>query len=241
MAERASVPLRDHFKPDCPIVGYWSALAQPTVREVYTTAKEYGGKRVCLEFLEDWAPFHGDDVAIVCGLNGRYLSFHLPVSNSKTSFHRQLYMDYHYGGPLQLPPGFEVDHIVDSATLHQRDNTLGNLQMLSAHEHGLKTARGVIAKKKLAEEAARLSREGGVTTAACQLSMLPNALLSKALCWICWINSLATREQCFAMWLSAAALWRQGGRQATILYHAGCNGFNSFSQSKAASSGVEDS
>jgi len=157
MAERDSVPLRDHFKPDCPIVGYWSALGQPTVREVYTTAKEYCGKRVCLEFLEDWAPFHGDDVAFVCFVNGRYLSFHLPVSNSKTDFHRQLYMDYHYESSLQLPPGFEVDHIVDSATLHQRDNTLANLQMLSARDHGLKTARGVADKKKLAEEAARVS------------------------------------------------------------------------------------
>ena len=159
MAERASVPLRDHFKPDCPIVGYWSALGQPTGREVYTTAKEYGGKRVCLEFLEDWAPFHGDDVAFVCFVNGRYLSFHLPVSNSKTDFHRQLYMDYHYESSLQLPPGFEVDHIVDSATLHQRDNTLANLQMLSAREHGLKTARGWLTRRSLLRRQRGFRRE----------------------------------------------------------------------------------
>ena len=53
--------------------------------------------------------------------------------------------------PTRLPAGYDVDHILDASSLHQKDNCRVNLQKLLKPAHGHKTREESVRKRKAEE------------------------------------------------------------------------------------------
>jgi hypothetical protein len=138
-------------------IGRWVHYDEPRLVKVDTTARDWmvgqGSEAKChklppdspkpttVYFEVDYWPQTAEGEDIACHCNGRYLRFHLPGSNTKVYFHRQLFHDEFWNkNGIVADLSMQVDHKCDSPDDGAvKNNLLCNFEFISPSEHGKRT------------------------------------------------------------------------------------------------------